>query len=253
MIPTEKPLLSVVLPAYQAADVLAGSLPTLLEYLRSLDVSYEVIVVDDGSCDRGRTRAVAESFACRYYELPYNAGKGAAVRRGMLEAAGRYRIFTDADVPFELDVIRTILYYLDFQEFHVAAGDRTLPESRYASQVSLGRRIASSICSTTVGRFIATGWFDTQCGVKGFQDWVAQDVFGVARINRFAFDVELFYVSLKRNYDIKRIPVRLRSNETSSVRLVSDGFGFIRDLARIRWNQFRGRYAAAQRRSPAVS
>lgn len=236
------PYVTVVLPAFRAADVLARSLPQLQEYLASLNMTSEVVVVDDGSQDAGRTREVAQTFGCRYLQLAHNSGKGAAVRMGMLAATGRYRIFTDADVPFEFDTFKTVLHYLDFKEFHFVAGDRTLPESRYFTDVGLIRRAGSSICSTIVGRFIAGGWFDTQCGIKGFQAGVAMDLFGVGRVTRFAFDVELFYVALKRNYDIKRIPVRLRANDTSSVRLVADGFVFVRDLPRIVWNQACGRY-----------
>ncbi len=200
------PYLTVVLPAFRAADVLARSLPQLLEYLTSLDVTYEVVVVDDGSQDGGRTREIVRTLGCRYLELASNSGKGAAVRTGMLAAHGRYRIFTDADVPFELTSFRTVLHYLDFKEFHFVAGDRTLPESRYFTNVGVVRRVGSAICSTIVGRFIAGGWFDTQCGIKGFQDKVAMDLFGVGRVTRFAFDVELFYVALKRNYDIGKRP-----------------------------------------------
>lgn len=236
------PEVTIVLPAYRAADVLARNVPPLLDYLNSLAFTHEVIVVDDGSQDHGRTGDVARKLGCRYMELPRNVGKGAAVRQGMLAASGRFRIFTDADVPFELDAIERILYYLDFKEFHFVTGDRTLPDSRYFAQVSIARRLASATASTIISRFIAGGWLDTQCGIKGFQGCVADDLFGVTRVRGFAFDVELFYVALKRNYDIKRIPIRLRSNDTSSVRLAIDGPSFVVDLARIKWNQVCGRY-----------
>ena len=96
--------------------------------------------------------------------------------------------------------------------------------------------------SFIVGRFVAGGWFDTQCGIKGFRDHVAEDLFSVARVDRFAFDVELFYIALKRNYDIKRLPVRLRCQEGSSVRVVRDGLAMVRDLAVIRTHQLAGHY-----------
>jgi dolichyl-phosphate beta-glucosyltransferase len=240
------PDVSLVLPAYRAGDVLQRSLPVLTQYLSSAGFASEVLIVDDGSEDGGRTSEVAARFGCRYLALSRNMGKGCAVRQGMLAARGRFRLYTDADVPFELEALGTAVRYLDVKEFHVVAGDRNLVDSQYTLQVSFSRRCASAVCSAVVGGFIATGWYDTQCGLKGFQAEVADDIFRVARIDRFAFDVELFYVALKRNYDIKRIPVRLRSNETSSVRLAIDGPAFARDLFRIRWNQFCGRYGAGR-------
>jgi dolichyl-phosphate beta-glucosyltransferase len=233
---------SVVLPSYRGADAARRHIPLLLEYLRTVGLRHEVILVDDGSRDGGETRQVAESLECRYLENPRNQGKGAAVRRGMLAAKGRYRFYTDIDVPYDLANIEAMLWYLDFKEFHFVAGDRTLEESSYYMHVPWFRRAASHVYSTVVGRLVAGGWFDTQCGLKGFRDHVAEDLFRVGRVNRFAFDVELFYIALKRNYDIKRLAVRLRCNETSTVNVLTDGAAMVRDLAAIRLNQFLGRY-----------
>lgn len=233
---------SVVLPSYKGADAARRNVPLLLEHLRTVGLQHEVIVVDDGSNDGGDTQRIAESLYCRYLENPKNQGKGAAVRRGMLAATGRYRFYTDIDVPYDLTDIEAMLWYLDFKEFHFVAGDRTLDESSYYARVPWFRRAASHVYSTVVGRLVAGGWFDTQCGLKGFRDHVAEDLFSVARVNRFAFDVELFYIALKRNYDIKRLPVHLRSNETSTVNVLTDGAAMVRDLGVIRVNQFLGRY-----------
>ena len=227
---------SVVLPSYRGADAARRHIPLLLEYLRTVGLRHEVILVDDGSRDGGEARQVAESLDCRYLENPKNQGKGAAVRRGMLAAKGRYRFYTDVDVPYDLANIEAMLWYLDFKEFHFVAGDRTLDESSYYMHVPWFRRAASHVYSTVVGRLVAGGWFDTQCGLKGFRDHVAEDLFRVGRVNRFAFDVELFYIALKRNYDIKRLPVRLRCNETSTVNVLTDGAAMVRDLAAIRLN-----------------
>lgn len=236
--------LSVVLPSFRDAPRLAAHVPTLQRYLREREISHEIVVCDDGSDDGGLTREVCDTLGCVYLPLPRNRGKGAALRLGMRAARGRFRLFTDADVPYELDVIERALHYLDFKEFHMVAGDRTLESSRYFHEVPRWRRIGSSLCSFFVGRFVAGGWYDTQCGLKGFRAEVAEDLFGVSRIDRFAIDVELFYVALKRNYDIKRLPVELRWQEGSSVRLVRDGLAMMRDVLRVFANHKLGRYAS---------
>src|SRR5262249_48855324 len=174
--------LSIVLPSYDDAQLLARHVPLLLRYLDGLGVSHEVIISDDGSNDGGRTQRTARELGCRYVCCFSNQGKGAAVRRGMLAATGQYRIFTDADIPYELDTIERFLWYLDFKEFHFVAGDRSLDGSDYFVQIPLGRRLGSHIYSFIVGRFVAGGWFDTQCGMKGFRAGVAEDLFGVGRI-----------------------------------------------------------------------
>lgn len=240
--PGDAVALSLVLPSFKSADVIERRVPDLMRYLDRLGLAYEIVVVDDGSDDGGRTAAVAEKLGARCVALPKNRGKGAAVRAGMLAARGAYRIFTDADVPYGHEIIEKMLWYLDVKEFHVVAGDRTLDGSSYYAKVSALRNAASHLYSGFVGRFTVGGWYDTQCGIKGFRAAVAEDLFGVARIDRFAFDVELFYVALKRNYDIKRVPVTLECNDTSSVNVLSDGLVMVRDVGTIWLNQLRGRY-----------
>jgi dolichyl-phosphate beta-glucosyltransferase len=213
-----------------------------MSYIKEKNLDAEVLIVDDGSADDGATEQVAKSNSCTYLSYTINLGKGGAVRYGMQHASGDFCIFTDVDIPFEKDAFERFLYYLDFKEFDVVIGDRTLPGSSYFAEVSGLRKFGSNILSFIVGRFVAGGHFDTQCGMKGFRGEVARDLFSVGRINGFAFDVELLYISLKRNYDIKRLPVVLRCQEGSTVSVVRHGLGMVMDLFRIKWNHVNGRY-----------
>lgn len=248
--PSHNITLSIVLPSYKGDSLLKRHIPDLKEYLSQFDMSFEIIVVDDGSEDDGATKLIAEELGCRYLANSKNAGKGAAVRKGVLDAKGKYIIFTDVDFPYTFSAINRFLYYLDFKDYHMVAGDRTLDKSHYYAKIPLLRQILSHIFSNFAGRFFVGGWYDTQCGIKGFRSDVAKDIFTVGRINRFAFDVELFYIALKRNYDIKRVPVVLRVQEGSVVNILRDGLVMLKDVLRIRWYYWRGRY---RRKTPANS
>lgn len=240
--------LSIIVPSYKSADTLRSQLPPFLKWLRDEHFDFEMIVVDDGSQDNGVTEKVALENGCTFIGLPENLGKGGAVRAGMRQASGKYRIFTDADIPFEYEAVRSFLHYLEDKEFHVAVGDRTLPESHYFSEIKGSRKMGSNIFTFFVGRFVTTGLFDTQCGFKGFTSEVAEDLFSVARLNGFAFDVELLYIALKRNYDIKRLPVTFRSShDQSSVSLMRHAPGMLLDLFRIKWNHLLGRYSSRKK------
>ena len=161
----------------------------------------------------------------------------------MLEAKGDFRIFTDADIPFDFEAIEKVVFYLKEKEFDVVIGDRRLPESKYFKKIKGRRKLASTIFTGFVGRFVTTGFSDTQCGLKGFSARVADDLFSVSRINGFAFDVELLYIALKRNYDIKRVPVHFRSNQDeSSVSLLKHAPGMLGDLFKIKWSHLLGKY-----------
>ena len=174
------------------------------------------------------------------------------MRFGMQEATGDVCIFTDSDIPFETDAIEKIIYYLTFKEYDIVIGDRGLAESHYFDKISNQRRFGSGFFTFIVGRFITTGISDTQCGLKGFKKSVAKDLFSVSRINGFTFDVELVYVSLKRNYDIKKIPVSLRSQEGNSVNVFKHGFKMVLDLFVIKLNHLKGYYKKPQATAEAI-
>ncbi len=234
--------LSVIIPSYNSASVLKNNIPFLQTFLSTKSYAYEILIVDDGSTDSGLTKKVVEDLGCQYLKNPVNMGKGEAVRNGMRNAKGKFRIFTDADIPFHTEAFDRFLKYLDDKEFDLVIGDRTLQQSNYFGEISKARKLGSTWFAFIVGRFVAGGMFDTQCGMKGFRGEVADDLFGVGRVTGFAFDVELIYIALKRNYDIKRLPVALRSQEGSSVNMLRHSFRMVLDLFRIKFNHLGKKY-----------
>jgi len=237
---------SVVLPCFHGAELARRSVDRLLKYLGATCASFEVVVVDDGGGDFDASWP--EAGPLRLIRLPANRGKGAAVRAGMLASRGRVRVFTDVDLPYDLELIAAAAHFIRDRGFHLAVGDRTLPGSSYALEVGWRRRLASAVFSQLVGTFLTGGFFDTQCGFKAFRADVAEALFGLARVDRFAFDVELLYLALLYRADIKRVPVQLRNNETSAVRLLRDSTRMLVDVGRIRLRAWRGAY-----RSPALA
>jgi dolichyl-phosphate beta-glucosyltransferase len=235
--------LSVVLPSYRSAALAGRSADELHDTFALLRPgSWEVIVVDDGGGDFPEGWR-ADDPSVRLIRLDRNRGKGAAVIAGMRAATGKARVYVDVDLPYDPELILVISRYLTTGGFHVVAGDRTLPSAAYHMEIGFSRRIISRVSAAVIGTFVTGGFFDTQCGIKGIRGDVADHLFQLLRISRFAFDVELIYLSLSHRLDIKRIPVRLRRNETSTVRPVRDSLRAFVDLARIKLNQMRGRYA----------
>ena len=241
---TPRPELSVILPCYRAAHLARRSVDELSVVLEESGFSWEVIVVDDGGGDFD-PREWRDAANVRLLSHSVNRGKGAAVRTGMLAARGQARIFTDVDLPFGTDLIAVMSAYLREGGFHLVIGDRSLPGSSYHLSTALPRRLASALFTGFVGRIVTGGFFDTQCGLKGLRGDVADALFPILQLDRFAFDVELVYVALKHRLDIKRIPVQLVHNETSSVRLVRDSARGVVDVGRIKANQLRGRYRSS--------
>ena len=237
------PALSIILPCYRAAPLARRSVEQLSANLDDLGLSWEVIVVDDGGGDFD-SHEWRNDPRVRLLVHGHNRGKGAAVRTGMLAATGDCRVFTDVDLPFGTGHLAVMCAYLR-EGFHMVIGDRSMPSSRYHQATAVPRRLASALFTGFVGRVVTGGFFDTQCGLKGLRGDVADALFPILQLDRFAFDVELVYVALKHRLDIKRIPVQLLHNETSSVRLLRDSTQGLIDIFRIKANQLRGRYVSA--------
>lgn len=239
------PDLSVVLPSYRAAALARCSVDRIRETLERERLSWEIIVVDDGGGDF-EAEAFAGDPAVRLLRLPRNVGKGAAVSAGMREARGRVRIYTDADLPYDSDLMPVMAAYILDRGFHLVIGDRTLRSSSYHLKLGLMRRALSGVFSAFVGTIVTGGFFDTQCGLKAIRGDVADVLFRLIRIDRFAFDVELVYLALKYGADIKRVPVQLERNDTSSVRVWRDSIRGAFDVLRIKYNQLTGCYSSPE-------
>jgi dolichyl-phosphate beta-glucosyltransferase len=236
------PGLSVILPVYASTAMACASCRTLVDYLEGGRTSWEILVVDDGGNDFHGS-PLPDHPGVRLLRHDRNQGKGAAVRTGMLAARGTARIYTDADLPYDLDLLPTLEGHIR-AGFHLAIGDRTLPGSSFTAPRGQARRALSGLASAFIGSLVTGGFYDTQCGIKAFRGDVAAELFRLSTIPGFAFDVEVLYVALKHRLDIKRVPVQLRRDDRSSVRVVRDSIRSVRDILGIKARQLQGRYAS---------
>ena len=104
MTTVQTPDLSLILPVFNSALFVERSLAEIEEFLRQGALSWEIVAVDDGSTD-GTAERLAErpQGNLTVVSLPKNLGKFGALKAGMRASRGRCRIFTDADLPFDLD------------------------------------------------------------------------------------------------------------------------------------------------------
>lgn len=94
---------SFVVPAYNEERLLARTIEAIHAAARELRLTYEVIVVDDGSTDR--TAAIAEEHGCRVVHVAFR--QIARTRNaGARAAAGETLIFVDADTIVSAAVVR---------------------------------------------------------------------------------------------------------------------------------------------------
>jgi len=225
--------LSVIIPIYNAESFIDDTLLKLTKWEEILDYNVEVLLVNDGSTDE--TKIIIENYVNKNSFLKLitystNQGKGYAVKRGMLEAVGDFRIFTDADIPYGLTIFNKILYYLDFKEFDICIGNRKSADSQFVIKTHFLRKISSKLFTTLISRYVVTGVADTQCGLKGFRGDIAKKIFCKLHVKGFAFDVEILYLSYKYELDIKRIPVKFQGNNISTINLFNASINMLLDV-----------------------
>jgi dolichyl-phosphate beta-glucosyltransferase len=226
---------------YNNQDILKENIAYLFKYLKEKKYDYEIIIVDDFSDKENEVKKIADEYKCIFLRNNKNYGKGYSVKKGMLESTGEYKIFTDADIPYENESIDLILRKLEKENYDVVIGDRTLVKSEYKN-VSFLRSFGSKFFSFVVWGLTSGKFGDTQCGLKGFTSEAVNVLFGKTLIKGFALDVELLYLALKRNYKIAKVPVKLRAQNVSTVSILKHGFLMLVDLIRIKLFQIRKKY-----------
>lgn len=236
--------LSVVIPAYNESGRLLDTLQRCAARLQDRVPSWEIIVVDDGSEDDTRDiagRVAAGDPRVRVIAAPHG-GKGAAVRRGMLEARGRWRFFADADLSMDLDQLPAFFA----EPADVAIASREAPGARRIGE-PWPRHAIGRVFNLLVRLIAVPGVQDTQCGYKLFSAEAAQQLFPSARLNGFAFDVELLYLARRAGLRVREVPVTWHHRPGSRVRLRT-GLAAFAQVVGIRCNDLLGRYHAAPRR-----
>ncbi len=219
-----QPYLSIIIPAYNEAERITETLIDMDKRLRDVPYSYEILVVNDGSKDN--TAKVVEGMAkiirnLKLIDNKENAGKGSAVRQGMLLAGGAIRLFTDADNSTSIDQFDAMMPLFK-QGYDIVIGSRTAKGAKLDPPEPIYKQILGKLGNLVI-QFVLGLWglWDTQCGFKAFTAEAAERIFRVARIDGLALDPEIIVLGKRLGYRMAEIPVHWVNDARSHVRLSS--------------------------------
>src|SRR5213079_3210259 len=185
-----------------------------------------LIVVNDGSTDAtsliAREALEAAKLTTRLLENFPNRGKGAAVRSGLFVAQKPIALFFDADLSTPLEETPRVIEPIANGEVDIAFGSRALDRRLIGQHQPWRREQAGRVFNLLVRLATGLPFWDTQCGFKAFRIDVCRPNFEAARIDGFAFDVELLYRAHQAGLRICEIPVRWNDAEGSKVRFLQD-------------------------------
>ena len=241
----ERPFLSIIIPAYNEGERLPKTLPQVADFVASQDYSSEVIVVNNNSSDDTRSVAttIADDFPfIRVLDEPQQ-GKGAAVRTGMLAAAGEFLFMADADLSMPIEEVNKFLPP-ELDAFDVAIASREVPGAVRHNEPAY-RHLMGRVFNFVVKVLAVPKLQDTQCGFKCFKRQAAHDVLASQTINGWAFDVELLFISQTRGHRIVEVPINWYYRANSRISPLRDAIEMVREVLRIRINGWQGLYDVA--------
>jgi glycosyltransferase involved in cell wall biosynthesis len=251
----EAPYLSLILPAYNEARRIRGTLRAVQTYLDEQAFSYEIIVAADG--DDGTRELVGEMAACdpRLSVLgsPERGGKGRGIRCGVARARGEIVGFVDADDKTPIEELEKVLPWFD-RGYDVVLGSRGLAESRIERPQAFYRRLGSRAFAW--GMHLVLGLWsirDTQCGFKFFRGAAARDLFSRQRIDGYMFDVEVLHLAERAGYRLKEVGVRWRDDGDSRLQLVAGNWRNLLDVFAVRFGKYAPAAVPVAPRRPAAT
>jgi dolichyl-phosphate beta-glucosyltransferase len=129
----------------------------------------------------------------------------------------------------------------------VTIGSRAVDEALVRKRQPFYRVFMGKTFNAFVRLVAVPGIHDTQCGFKLFRGDVARDLFSRAKIDRFAYDVEILYLARRQGIAIAEVPVLWFNSPESKVAVLRDSVRMLRDLLRIRWIHWKARAGSTGR------
>jgi dolichyl-phosphate beta-glucosyltransferase len=235
-------LTSLVFPAYNPGPRVERTWQAVTEFLRQAPGRWEVLFVcdgcNDGTPERLRELALAAPGVVRVLSYAPNRGKGYAVRRGLQEAAGDWRLFTDVDLAYSLEDVVRVAQTL-WAGAPVAIASRAHPSSRVVLPIRLQgyayrRHLQSQIFTLLARLLLPLHQKDTQAGLKGLSAAAAQLLLPRMHCDGFGFDCELLTACAHYEVPVTEVPVCLRYEDAASTTGMRSMTRMVSDLLRIR-------------------
>ncbi|MFH1150664.1 MAG: glycosyltransferase [Actinomycetota bacterium] len=251
--------LSLVIPAYNEADVIYRTITESAGALDDLGVDYEIVVVDDGSTDGSAgeiERAASELDSVVVVALPENEGKGNAMKRGFQASGGDLVCFLDADLDLHPSQVANLMRVMEETGADLVIGSKRHTESLL--EYPRERRFYSSIYYFLIRTLFRLPVHDTQTGIKLFRRRVLAESFPRLVIKCFALDLELLVVANGLGYEIAEAPVEVKYQRPIGRITWSDITGIVLDTLSIFYRKnVLGYYAGALKppvdREPRIS
>lgn len=203
--------ISILMPCHNEGKIIRKNIVETINTLKKLDFkSFELIMIDDGSCDCTFEEIMVETRNSKYIKgikLKQNAGKGWALKVGFQFAEGDYVCFLDGDLDIHPELIKIFFEYMKRENADVVIGSKR----HRLSNVSypFHRKVLSFGYQSFIKILFQLSIMDSQVGIKLFKKKVLNDVFPRIFVKKYAFDIELLINAHRMGYKIIEAPIEM--------------------------------------------
>ncbi len=194
--------ISVVIPCYNEGNNIQKCISKALKAFDDINVSGEIIVVDNNSTDN--TAEIAKNNGAKVVFCK-QIGYGSALRCGFNSAKGKYIFMADGDDSYDFSEIPR--FYNEIKDFDMITGTRLKGIIHKGAMPFLHRYLGTPVLTFILNLFYGTKLSDSQCGMRMFKKSCLDNI--EFNTTGMEFASELFVTFAKKNYTIKEIPIHL--------------------------------------------
>ena len=231
-----KVVVSVVLPAYNEADVLEPAVTKISQALKEYGCPYEIIIAEDGSTDGTDKKAamLAETVPfVRHIHGEKRLGRGNALKNTFKKANGEVLVYMDVDLATDIRHLQELVGSIKDEGYDLATGSRLLAESKV--QRTKTRTTASKTYNLMVRVILGSKVKDHQCGFKAFRREPLMQLLDEVEATHWFWDTEIIVRAQRHGYGIKEVPVEWKSGQDTKVHLFKDSWNMFWQIVALWW------------------
>jgi glycosyltransferase involved in cell wall biosynthesis/tetratricopeptide (TPR) repeat protein len=224
----KQPLVSLIIPCYNESKRINLLLSGIEEFIKNWKESFEIIIVDDGSSDNTyealKKEPLLDNSAIHIIQLEKNAGKAAALKKGIMKATSEYVLTLDADMsarPIQLQNWKKLNTEI-FKKNEIWIGCRVHEKSEIEALTL--RRNTGALFNKIVQLLTPLQVSDSQCGFKLYPAAAAKEIFSSLYTHGWAHDVEVLFKAHNNGIAINEMPIKWKNEDHSKLNVWLDGF-----------------------------